>query len=266
MLALLAGAIAAVPAHADTTQTFTFLGYSTPGVIGQNVNISLDGGVKFAANFAGRYMGRFNTSSKAFNVFCADIAHTIDWGGMYTTLAVLGKTTTLPPYAWQSATGFYELTSGGAPGGVASAMTALDYKPFYGGAGPLTTAAARVQAAAWLGNTYLPAALTADQAAAVQIAMWDIIQDGGDGISAGSMWAKPYSGTAPFLSLVQGYINAAAAAPAGGDDTWFIQARRPQSPGSHYQDFIYYLPIPEPVFMQVGVLAALGLWRMRRAR
>ncbi len=145
MLALLAAAIAAVPAHAGPTQTFTFLGYGTPGVIGQNVKVSVDSGGSYAANYAGRYMGRFNTSSMAFSVFCVDVTHTIDWGGSYTTLALLGKTTTLPAYDWQESTGFYELTPGGAPGGVASAMTDLDYKPVYSGLEPLTTAAARVQ-------------------------------------------------------------------------------------------------------------------------
>jgi len=251
-------ALSSSGAFAWGTQTFTFLGYGNPGIIGTNVTVTLDGSSK--AVFAGRYLVKFN-NSPAFNIFCVDVRHTINWNASFTTLVTLGRTTD-PAYGWQSSTGFYENGPQGAPGGLASALTDLDYLPAFP-SGSLDVAQ-RSRAVAWLGTTYLGASLTAQQAAAIQLAIWDIVQDGGDGLGTGSFQVAG-NGVA---SLAAGYISQAVqnANWAGPDKTFYIQASRPNAAGEHLQDFIFYnpdtdiqvVPIPEPVFFQLGTLAGLG--------
>ncbi len=253
-------------AFAYGTQTFTFLGYGNPGIIGTNVTISLDGSSR--AVYAGRYLGKFN-DSPAFNIFCVDVRHTINWNASFTTLVTLGRTMD-PAYPWQPATGFYENGPQGAPGGLASALTEADYKPVFS-PGSLNVTQ-RSRAVAWLGSTYLSANLTAQQAAAIQLAIWDIVQDGGDGLAAGSFQVSG-NGVA---SLAPTYISEAIANAGWGgpDETVFIQARRPLGPGDHLQDFIFHnpgtyiqvVPIPEPVFFQFGTLAGLGGLGLLRRR
>lgn len=268
LLALSMLAVGSQGAFAYGTQTFTFLGYGNPGIIGTNVTISVDGTSK--AVYAGRYLGKFN-NSPAFNIFCVDVRHTINWNASFTTLVTLGRTMD-PAYPWQPATGFYENGAQGAPGGLASALTNADYMPAFP-SGSLNVVQ-RSRAVAWLGTTYLNASLTAQQAAAIQLAIWDIVQDGGDGLAAGTFQVSG-NGVA---SLAPTYISEAIANAnwGGPDETVFIQARRTTSAGDHLQDFIFHnpgtyvqvVPIPEPVFFQLGTLAGLGglsLFRRRRA-
>lgn len=65
-----------------------------------------------------------------------------------------------------------------------------------------------LQEAAWLVSTEMPTATTPDMGAALQLAIWDIVEDGGDGLAAGSVAASsdPDNPTDPIvLALANAY-------------------------------------------------------------
>jgi len=236
----------------DLTQTFTFLNYGA-GQIGENTDITTTGDLIHATTgtFAGRYLGMVN-GGPVFNIFCTDVTHDIGWGQSYLTLLDPGKITDSAQL--RDGQGYY---NGAAPGGLASALTALDYKPDNLGAGTFGTVGKRASAVAWLADTYMTAAISSHQAAGIQLAIWDILQDGGDGIGAG-LFESDFSDS----SLVNTYEGQAALHTSyTTTGAYWIEAPRDAS-YAHLQDFVTTvqgpgtLNVPEPGAL--GLLAGSG--------
>ncbi|MCC6484191.1 MAG: hypothetical protein IT209_05020 [Armatimonadetes bacterium] len=264
-IALLGAAMAAVaaPSHADQTQLFTFNSVKSGT---KTATISVEGSSKTV--YVGLYNGTLG--SLGVDVFCTDVRHAITFNQSYTTLALLGQVTD-PAAGLYSYAGNYYYSSGPANApvgaGMASALIPADYKP----SGSLS-AFDRSVAVAYLTDTYLTTAQTSvDVAAAVQMAMWDIITDGGDGLGSGYFTSS--AGVFGAKS-VQTYITEALGQSPTSTFTQWIQAPRTAA-YAHAQDFVYkgatsvtitQIPVPEPAFFQLGALVGmggLGLFRVR---
>lgn len=258
----------AVQAHADQTQSFTFVGIKGST---RTATINVQGSSETV--YTGIYNG--NLGGSAVDIFCTDVRHAITINQTYTTLAMLGEVTApaagLLPYAGN----YYYSAGPPSPGaavgaGLASALIGSDYNP----SGALS-AFDRSKAVAYLSDTYLANPTNAselDRAAAVQIAIWDIITDGGDGLAAGYFKS---SAAAFGLFTPQAYITEALGQNPTSTYTRWIQAPRTLA-YAHSQDFVYKggssvtiteLPVPEPAYFQLGALVGmggLGLLRVRK--
>lgn len=273
------------------TQFFTFLGTDQ----GLSVQISTDGSAHYSSATAGRFNGKLG--NVAHTVFCTDVSHLIGTGSAFETLVNLGKITDAANIL-NAAHEFYEKTPG-VGAGMASALEAglttvngnsntsvTDYLAIsdsqsLGAAG----AQARASEAAYLIDSYLNATAgtfssgasgqtdLATNLGGVQLALWDIVQDGGDGIlGAGNFRAKSFgtlSDTATS-NLVNYYLNQAKAHSSYTGDAVWIQALRTVvlSDVPHDQDFTYtpHAAIPEPAFVQCSVFLILGGIGLRRLR
>jgi hypothetical protein len=242
------------------TQSFSFFG-SINGKR-QLVKLSSNGGATFSSAFqVGVYSGSLSTVPGSIEVFCVDVYHFL--GTPFDTLVNLGKVTAAAEAL--QASGYYEDGAGNG-GGLASAMTAADYNPTLPGPNAaFDTVAERVDAVSYLLHKYLnTAAFAAGDYAKAQLAIWDILQDGGDGMGAGSIQATDTSNVTIDISAVLADV----AGKAGVSRPEWIQAPRegsPPKPGKHVQDFGWD-PVPEPAFYQMSallVLGGLGLWRRR---
>jgi hypothetical protein len=147
-----------------------------------------------------------------------------------------------------------------------SAMTAADYDPKGLGSTPFSTVAERVNAVAYLVHAYLNSGASKETLGKVQLAIWDIVNDGGDGASAGAFQAKDGADVAFDLSGIlteaSGWKGFAVRRPE------WIQAPRlgsPPKPSDHVQDFAYD-PVPEPAFYQMAALLTLGGLGLLRRR
>ena len=226
-------------AHAQT-QTFSFVG-ALPG--SQGVYVSSDGGKTYEDAYTGRYHATLNGAP--INIFCVDISHDIHNGDTYAANTQYHITDAAGPLSGS----YYK-------GGLASAITTNDL-----GSVTVTApqAAARASEVAWLADNYLNASAftgvtdtnSVDNLTAVNLSIWDIVRDGGDGISSGQVQATNLNSS---LSGLVSYYEGLA----GGETTYqsatatWIQAPESAS-GGHMQDYVYekpatpgVQPVPEP--------------------
>lgn len=233
-------------AQAAGTQILTFLGGKSGKTLPRQV--SINGGATFSGPFSvGVYRGTLSAEPALgeIEMFCADIYHTI--ATPFETLVSLGRV--IHPAQPLQASGFYEDGAGNG-GGLASAMTAADYAPTLPGPNPaFDTIEKRANAVSYLSRTYLNAGLPTTDAnrallSNVQLAIWDIVQDGGDGANQGLFQAKTADGSA-FVDL-SAILGEAAGQPGAPGPRW-IQAQRAGSPSAHAQDLIYLGPDPVQV-------------------
>lgn len=263
-------------AHAQ--QQFTFLGdMSESRVLG----LSADGGASYFRGYAGRYKGQLD-NGPVLNLFCVDLTHHIKAGDQY--LANTQFRLTDPAGA---RSGAYYM------GGLASALNSADYKP--SGVPDAAEKARRASQAAFLAEKYLNANAfdglsgsvnATDNLVALNLAEWDIIQDGGDGLNRGSIRAdaSALGAYSPLISYFQAQAQALSQAAAAhqpgvngvagtGGSAYWIQAPRDGLVG-HLQDYVYVRPgsapaaVPEPgATAMLGclsvVVAGVGLRRRR---
>lgn len=251
-LSVLAGAailLALGRPGAAQTQSFSFINNMSNSQI---VNISRDNGASYFNAYAGEYMGAL-AGGPTLNIFCTDVTHDIAAGDTYIADTSHKVTDAAGPLVGS----YYN-------GGLASAMNSSDFKP----SGSLS-AAARASEVAYLSDHYLGASNTSfgnklslqQNMAAVNLSIWDIAQDGGDGLSAGSLRAD-----GRYDSQV-----AALESQASRNSTYqsstadWIQAPISKS-GEHKQDYIATAAVPEPAtlpLLLIGI-AGMGIWAYRR--
>ena len=242
------------------TQTFTFVNDMSGS---QVVTLTDDGGKSYFNGYAGRYEGQIG-SGPVSNIFCVDISHEIHAGDTYA--ANTQYTITNP--AGSLSGGYYG-------GGLASALTDGDIASV-----TLTQANTRSSEVAYLADNFLNAASfsgasgsanAVDNLTAINLSLWDIVQDGGDGLSAGQVQAGASDASA-YGSLVSYYEGLAALHTTYASDTaTWVQAPQ-QTPGQHLQDYVYEKPVgpqavPEPGMPTVLSCLSLilgGLWLRRR--
>lgn len=257
--ALVLGAASASPAQ---TQTFTFSSDLSGAKV---VTLTQDGGKTSAQVYAGRYKGQLG-AAPTMNVFCVDAGHEIHVGDSYAADT---------QYNITSAAG--ALNGPYYGGGLASALTSGDIASV-----SLTQANGRAGEVAYLADNYLNAAGFSGASGSTDaganltglgLSVWDILQDGGDGLSAGSLRTAT-SDAGAYGSLVN-YYEALASAHSGYTSRTAAWMQSPQDgAGGHLQDYVYERPgaaspaaVPEPgapVVLSSLVLVAGGFWLRRR--
>ena len=257
---------------AAQAQLVTFTLGNLPTAETPTVNVS---GTNY---YVGRYQATLGNGPNAptVNVFCVDFNQHISAKDTYPADIDYGLTagsggldpTTTPPNSYYT-------------GGLASALNGNDYYKAGGGGGALS-AQSRADEAAYLADTYLSPSLgstvdgstfTAMDLSAIQISIWDIIQDGADGIANGQIKVD-----SSYLSLVNFYEGKAAGfANTGSASSDWIQAPRNSSdPSNHSQEFVFDgtplhttgspVPEPGPLAMLASLGAAVGGLLLKRLR
>lgn len=265
LLACAALMIAATDATQAGTQQFTVIGAELTRDLHINNGGAGVGNPYNGTARVGRYTGKF-ADGTAVTMFCVDARH-FD-GTPFTTLdAASIPLVSDGATAYNATARFYE--ANGVYGGIASALTKDDYIPTNGIVPSAADAALRASQVAYLvdkwGNaTFATVNAGRDQMAAVQLAIWDILQDGGDGMQLGSFMSNANS----YYAAVNAVLADASSIDSSyvGSAIW-IEAQRGATAGAHVQDWAY-TPVPEPVFMQMGALVGLsgaGLLRRRRS-
>lgn len=258
-LALALGA-ASAPASA---QTFTFSGDLSDSRV---VTLTDNGGQSTFDGYAGRYKGQLG-SGPVSNIFCVDISHEIQPGDTYAANT---------QYNITSAAGAFG--GGYHAGGLASALTDGDIAGV-----TLTQANQRAGEVAYLADNYLNATTftgasgstnATDNFAALSLSVWDIVQDGGGGLTSGQV--RTGAGDASAYGGLVGYYEALAAGHTNYTSTTaaWIQAPEPTL-GQHFQDYVYEKPAPSsapqavpepglPAVLSCLALVAGGFWLRRR--
>ncbi len=242
------------------TQTFTFSGDMSDSRV---VTLSQDGGKTDFQGYAGRYKGRFG-AGPATNIFCVDIGHEIHAGDTYAANTQYNITSP----AGALGGGYYS-------GGLASALTDGDIAST-----TLTQANGRASEAAYLADNYLNATRfsgasgstnATDNFTALNLSLWDILQDGGDGLTAGQVRTGASDAVA-YGDLVSYYEGLAAGQTSYKSSTaGWVQAPQP-SPGQHMQDYVYEKPVSPQAVPEPGISAVLsslslvagGFWLRRK--
>lgn len=256
-LALVLGGAQGVQAQ---TQTFTFSSDLSDSKV---VTLTQDGGKTSFQGYAGRYKGQFG-SGPVTNIFCVDIGHEIHVGDIYAANTQYDITS----QAGVLGGGYYS-------GGLASALTNGDIASV-----TLTQANSRASQVAYLADNYLNATSFSGVSGSTDsgsnftglgLSLWDILQDGGDGLAAGQVQTGA-SDAGAYGSLVS-YYEGLAAAHTGYTSRTAGWAQAPQpSLGQHMQDYVYEKPaapqaVPEPgvsAFLFSLSLVAGGFWLRRK--
>ncbi len=228
-------------AKGASAQTFSFSG-ALPG--SQVVTVSSDGGISYENAYAGRYHGIL--AGDPINIFCVDITHSIHTNDTYTANT---------QYHITDAKG--SLSGNYYAGGLASAITTNDL-----GSVTVTSieASHRASQVAWLADNYLNANsfsgsgdtdLT-NNLTAVNLSIWDIVRDGGNGLGSGQVTAKNLGSLGNLVS----YYEALAGNQTTYQSSTAMWIQAPQSTsGDHLQDYVYVKkgsnsgtpqPVPEP--------------------
>lgn len=112
---------------------------------------------------------------------------------------------------------------------------------------------------AWLYEAGLPTVVDNATAAGLQLAIWDVLTDNGDGLQSGGFRSDITGGVAAATSA---YL--AASANQSGNATWL---RSPTHPDGRRQDFVGPKPvIPEPATASLLALGALPMVSFLRRR
>ncbi len=246
--------VAGLPCYAQIVN-FTLLPYEDANL----VRLSTDGGMTFFKTDAGRYTGQFG-SGPITNIYCDDLNHGIYSGGQYTASTQYMITSPSGPLV----NGYYQ-------GGLASALTNGDLTSV-----GTAEAQKRSSEVAFLADTYLYdysySSLAEEDLnqSAIGLSIWDIVQDGGDGLSAGQVQAGA-ADAATYGTLVNAYENEASVFASNYQSGTAIWVQAPvDALGNHQQDFVYvpsevppnapYPPVPEAsTTVSFGLLLALGL-------
>ena len=242
------------------------------------VSISSNNGTLYNSVSTGRYKVTFNGGA-AVNGWCTDILHGISFGGGYTANVAFQGTAPIGTLNVNT-NGYYQ-------GGLASAIGNGDFTPV--STPPAAGALARAASASWLADTFLNttsftlAAGSADKnvnLSAIQVAIWDIVQDGGNGVGTGQgvilidpSAAYANSTFAEMVTAVSYYEGQAASHTTyTNSQVNFIQAPTSQSGGvfTHNQDFLAKASVPEPgavtLFIGTSVLGMMGMSLRKRAK
>jgi len=232
---ILLGFLAASPSFAATLLYVA----STDTAIGGNIWISEDSGVSDKSVYAGGIninVGGTNTDGSngdARVAFCVQLFVNISTGKTYDT--VIDPANNAPPLT--------------------------------------PTNAVNLERAAWLINNYWPSATAqgkgtlVQQGEGLQLAIWDLMEDNGDGFSSGKLRAASNGNTtnATVLADAQGYEAAALAGTKVGLAYIYIDTTTAK-PAVAAQDLISDTPEPSSILLICGGLALIGLSRLRRQR
>ena len=262
LLASAALALGGAGAARAQTQTFTFSDDLSGAKV---VTLTDNGGANYFSGYAGQYKGQIG-SAPTTNVFCVDVSHEIHSGDTYAANT---------QYAITNPAG--SLSGGYYKGGLASALTDGDLASV-----TMTQAGTRSSEVAYLADNFLDATSfsgasgSADAVTnftALNLGIWDIVRDGGDGLSAGQLQAGTPDATT-YGGLVSYYEGLATQHSSYLSDTaYWVQAPQ-QTLGQHLQDYVYEKPagpqaVPEPgmpTTLSCLALVVGGLWLRRRRR
>ncbi len=258
MLIALMG-MSSLSAKAVNIQTFHFLNDSSETA---SVNYTNNGGTSFSSVSAGRYKATLNGGS-SFYVMCVDLTHHIGWGDSYQADADQKLTD-----AKGTLTGSYY------NGGISSAL--MNHSD-YGLTISATEAQRRADMSAYLIDNYLNTTTFTGASGstnliynlvAIQLAEWDILQDGGNGVGTGSFQIDA-GGITNYGSLINYYEGLASANTnyVSLHDTW-IQAPV-SNDGSHTQNFATNqanVPEPSAIASFIGLLVTGGTILIKQRR
>lgn len=110
--------------------------------------------------------------------------------------------------------------------------------------------------AAWLFAQNANKITSKDMGAALQLAIWDVLYDGGDGLSSGKLKS---SVTGNVKTLTN---NLLTSSKSKSGDAWYFQALSHGYKNDKNQD--YMSTVPEPATMATLAVGALALTRRRR--
>lgn len=220
----------------------------------QVVTLSLDGS-NYGGYYAGRYWGTLD-NGPAFRTFCVDAKHHIGFDDTYLS----DPTHSLTDPAGPVVGSYYN-------GGLASALVNGDIANVSS-----SSAAERANMAGWLVNRYLNATAATFSGgftgsssllmnlAALQISLWDIIDDGANGLAAGTVLGDGTT-QASYGGLVS-YFETQAAAHSNEASPYvkFIQAPISGPNLDHAQDFTTQItPEGNSLLMLLAALAVPGI-------
>jgi len=245
---ILVAVVVAVFGATASAEPFKFIsgGPTTAGI----TYYGLDKILHSATVYTGQYTINLTTGfPSAANIlsYCVDVIHTVNSG--YTTTATL--ITPLNNATTGLATSNY----------IHWDSNGLNNDPLNG-----KSKQQSASAVAYLVDQYLGISDTT-KAHYVSLAIWDIVQDAGDGIAPTKGGFYLSGSNATWESAVASLVAEAYAPPTGytpSSTTFWVKTA--DATDGYTQDF-GIKTIPEPVFLQFGVLSGLGgfaLWRRRR--